>query len=77
MLPKILELMPGIVKYIKYLPILAVIAIVGYLAYYATNNMKDPYLCYNNQLFEQKSALSNVYIFIGETCVDGNVKEQE
>jgi hypothetical protein len=77
MLPKILSFMPEIVKYIKYLPILAGIAIVGYLVYYATSNMKDPYKCYNNQLFEQKSVLSNVYIFIGETCIEGNLTERE
>lgn len=77
MLPKILELMPGIIKYIKYIPILAGMVGVGYGIYYAANNMKDPYKCYNNQLFEQKSVLSNVYIFIGEPCVDGSVKEQE
>jgi hypothetical protein len=39
--------------------------------------MKDPYKCYNNQLFEQKNVLSNVYIFNGETCIDGSLKEQE
>jgi len=50
---------------------------VGYGIYYAANNMKDPYKCYNNQLFEQKNVLSNVYIFNGETCIDGSLKEQE
>jgi hypothetical protein len=77
MLPKILGLMPEIIKYIKYIPILAGMAGVGYGIYYAANNMKDPYKCYNNQLFEQKSVLSNVYIFNGETCIEGSLQEQE
>lgn len=74
-LPKILGMMPEIVKYIKYIPILLILAGVGYGVYYASINMKDPYKCYNNQLFEQKSLLSNVYIFNGETCVDGKEKD--
>ena len=40
-------------------------------------NAKDPYKCYNNQLFEQKSVLSNVYIFIGETCIEGNATDNQ
>ena len=75
-LPKILGMMPEIVKYIKYIPILLILAGVGYGVYYASINMKDPYKCYNNQLFEQKSLLSNVYIFKGDTCVDGEEKDQ-
>jgi hypothetical protein len=47
---------------------------IGYGAYYVMQNYRDPYKCFNNQLFKQKSIDSNVYIFIGETCIDGNEK---
>lgn len=73
-LPKILGFMPAIVQYLKYIPILLILAGVGYAGYYLVTNSKDPYKCYNNQLFEQKSILSNVYVFKGDTCVDGEEK---
>jgi hypothetical protein len=69
-LPQILQALPEVIKYIKYIPLLLLIGGVGYGGYMFFSNMKDPYKCYNNQLFEQKSILSNVYIFNGETCVD-------
>jgi hypothetical protein len=50
---------------------------IGYGVYYVMQNAKDPYKCYNNQLFEQKSVLSNVYIFIGETCIEGGAKDDQ
>ena len=54
MLPKILGMMPEIVKYIKYIPILMILAGIGYGIYYAAQNYKDPYKCFNNQLYQQK-----------------------
>lgn len=77
-LPKILGFMPEIIKYLKYIPILLVLGGIGYGGYYFMQNAKDPYKCYNNQLFEQKSIISNVYIFNGETCIEGSeVNEQQ
>ena len=45
---------------------------IGYGIYYAALHYKDPFVCYNNQLYKQKSWDSNVYIFIGDVCVSGN-----
>ena len=75
-LPKLLGMMPELVKYIKYIPILMVLAGVGYGVYYAAQNYKDPYKCFNNQLYQQKSIDSNVYIFIGDVCVSGDDNEK-
>lgn len=74
MLPKLLGMMPEIVKYIKYFPILMILGGIGYGAYYVMQNYKDPYKCFNNQLYQQKSIDSNVYIFIGDVCVSGDEK---
>ncbi len=75
MLPKILGMMPEIVKYIKYFPILMIMGGIGYGVYYVAQNYKDPYKCHNNQLFQQKSIDSNVYVFVGDVCVSGNENE--
>lgn len=75
LLPKILGVMPEIIKYIKYIPILMILAAIGYGAYYFFKNYRDPYKCYNNQLFIQKSIDSNVYIFVGDPCISGNDTE--
>ena len=77
MLPKLLGMMPEIVKYIKYIPILMILAGIGYGIYYAAQNYKDPYKCFNNQLYQQKSIDSNVYIFIGDVCVSGDEKNEK
>ena len=77
MLPKLLGMMPEIVKYIKYFPILMILGGIGYGVYYAVQNYKDPYMCYNNQLYAQKSMDSNVYIFVGDVCVSGNEKPNQ
>lgn len=71
-LPKLLGMMPELIKYIKYIPILMILAGIGYGAYYAVQNYKDPYKCFNNQLYMQKSIDSNVYVFVGDVCVSGN-----
>jgi len=34
-------------------------------------------MCYNNQLFQQKSIDSNVYVFVGDVCVSGDEKPTE
>lgn len=75
-LPKLLGMMPELVKYIKYIPILMILAGVGYGIFYAVQNYKDPYKCFNNQLYAQKSIDSNVYIFIGDVCVSGEDKPE-
>ena len=73
-LPKLLELMPGIVQFLKYIPILMILAGVGYGAFYWSQNYRDPYKCVNNEIYEQVRMDSNVYQFIGGYCVDGDVK---
>ena len=70
MLPQLLELMPGIVKFLKYIPILMILAGIGYGVYFWTQNYKDPYVCVNNHVFEQLRIDSDIYVFKGGTCVD-------
>ena len=74
MLPKILGMMPEIVKYIKYFPILMILGGIGYGIFYWSQNYRDPYKCVDNQIYEQVRVDSNVYEFKGGFCVDGNVK---
>jgi hypothetical protein len=69
-LPKLLGMMPELIKYIKYIPILMILAGIGYGTMYFVQNYKDPYKCFNNQLYKQISMDSNVYTFIGDICVD-------
>jgi hypothetical protein len=73
-LPKILELMPGIVQFLKYIPVLMILAGIGYGAFYWSQNYRDPYKCVNNEIYEQVRMDSNVYQFKGGYCVDGDVK---
>ena len=70
-LPQILSALPEVSKYIKIIPILLVLAGIGYGAFYYFSNYKDPYKCVNNQVFEQIRVDSNVYVFKGDTCIDG------
>ncbi len=65
-------MMPELVKYIKYIPILMILAGIGYGIVYFVQNYKDPYQCFNNQLYKQVSIDSNIYTFVGDICVDGN-----
>lgn len=76
-LPKLLGMMPDIVKFLKYIPILMILFGIGYGAYYVMQNYKDPYKCYNNHLFQQKSMDSNVYVYVGDLCVSGNDEPTE
>jgi hypothetical protein len=69
-LPQILGALPEIVKYLKYIPVLMVLAGIGYGIFYYMENHRDPFICVNNQVFEQLRLDSNVYVFRGETCVD-------
>jgi len=74
LLPQLLEMMPGIVKFLKYIPILMILAGIGYGIFYWSQNYRDPYKCVNNEIYEQVRMDSNVYQFKGGYCVDGDVK---
>lgn len=65
-LPQILQVLPGVMKYI---PILAVIAVVSFGLFYLVTNTKDPYKCYDNEIYEQVSFISSVYKFKGGYCI--------
>jgi hypothetical protein len=73
-LPQILELMPGIVKYLKYIPILMILAGIGYGIFFWSQNYRDPFKCVDNQIYEQVRVDSNVYEFKGGYCVEGKDK---
>jgi hypothetical protein len=73
-LPKLLEMMPGIVKYLKYIPILMVLAGIGYGIFFWSQNYRDPFKCVDNQIYEQVRVDSNVYEFKGGYCVEGKDK---
>ncbi len=73
-LPKLLELMPGIVKFLKYIPILMVLFGIGYGVYYWTQNYRDPYKCFDNQIYQQVRVDSDVYEFKGGFCITGQDK---
>lgn len=73
-LPQILELMPGIVKFLKYIPVLMILAGVGYGIFYWSQNYRDPFKCVNNEIYQQVRVDSNVYEFKGGYCVDGDSK---
>lgn len=76
-LPQILSYMPEIIKYIKYLPILMVLGVVGYIGYYFATTYKDPFKCYNNEIYERMSIDSTVYKFKGGFCVNLDAKENQ
>jgi len=71
-LPKLLDLMPGIVKFLKYIPILMILAGIGYGVMYWSQNYRDPFKCVDNQIYEQVRVDSNVYEFRGGYCVEGD-----
>jgi hypothetical protein len=66
-LPKILEILPGI---IKFLPILLVVGGIAVGVYYFVISYKDPFKCVDNEIYEQLRFDSNVYKFKGGYCVD-------
>lgn len=65
-LPQILSSLPTIAK---YLPILAIVGMVGYGIYFAASKYKDPYMCHDNEIYEQISVTSGVYKFKGGYCI--------
>jgi len=69
-LPQLLSALSEIIKYLKYIPILMILGAIGYGGFYYMQNHKDPFICVNNQVFEQLRFDSNIYVFRGETCVD-------
>lgn len=64
-LPKILEILPSI---IKYLPWLMLIFGVGYGAYLLYNDFPPLYVCYNNEIYELQLG-SKVYTYKGGNCI--------
>jgi hypothetical protein len=66
-LPKILEILPGIIKFI---PILLVVGGIAVGIYYFVISYKDPFKCVDNEIYEQLRFDSNVYKFKGGYCVD-------
>lgn len=71
-LPQIFQYLPQIIKYLKYIPILLVLAAIGYVGYYLSENYRDPYMCYDGEIYERLSIDSNVYKFVGGNCVSGS-----
>ena len=71
LLPKLLEMMPGVVKFLKYIPILMILGGIGYGVFYWSQNYRDPFKCVNNEIYEQVRVDSNVYQFKGGYCVEG------
>ena len=76
-LPKLLELMPGIVKYLKYIPILMILGGIGYGVYGFTQSYRDPFKFVNNEVYEQIRVDSGVYVFKGGYCVEDTSKPKE
>jgi len=72
LLPKLLEMMPGVVKFLKYIPILMILGGIGYGVFYWSQNYRDPFKCVNNEIYEQVRVDSNVYQFKGGYCVEGD-----
>lgn len=73
-LPQILGVLPGIMSNLKSLVILVVVVSliggIGYGIYYYMNFLyKDPYKCYNNEIYERMSIDSSVYKFKGGYCI--------
>lgn len=74
-LPDIFKYLPEVIKYLKYIPILMILGGVAYAAYYVMTNMKDRYMCFNNDIYEQVEFNSSVYKFKGGYCIsDKDVK---
>jgi hypothetical protein len=71
-LPQILSVLPQIIKWV---PILVILAGLGYGGYLVLERMPPLYVCAGNQTWEWKFG-SNVYTFVGETCIDGSKVDQ-
>ena len=48
---------------------------IGYGAMYWSQNYKDPYKCFNNEVYEQLRVDSDVYVFKGGYCITGEEKK--
>lgn len=73
-LPQILELLPKVMSNIKGIIILVIVLGVfggiGFVGYSYFSNYKDPYKCYQNEIYERMSFDSGVYKFKGGYCID-------
>jgi hypothetical protein len=77
-LPQILEILPRLLGNIKGIVILIVVLSllggIGFAAFTYFSNYKDPYRCYNNEIYERMSFDSGVYKFKGGYCIDHQQK---
>ena len=74
-LPQILAFIPSLMGNLKSIVILVlvlgVLGGIGYgVYYYGINIYKDPYKCFNNEIYERMSVESTVYQFKGCYCVN-------
>lgn len=65
-LPQILQTLPAVAK---YLPTLLIVGAVLACLYFVASKYKDPYMCHDNEIYEQISVTSNVYKFKGGYCI--------
>jgi hypothetical protein len=65
-LPQILQALPTIAK---FLPILLIVGVIVAGVYFGVSKYKDPYMCYDNEIYEQISMFSGVYKFKGGYCI--------
>ena len=74
MLPQILGVLPNVMSNLKGVIILvilvAVFGSIGYAGYSYFSNYKDPFKCFNNEIYERMSFDSGVYRFKGGYCID-------
>ena len=73
-LPQILEILPNVMSNLKGIVILVIVLGVfggiGFIGYSYFSNYKDPYKCYQNEIYERMSFDSGVYRFKGGYCID-------
>lgn len=67
-LPQLLTILPGIIKYV---PVILIICGIGYGIFYFATSYKDPYQCFENEIYERMSIDSNIYKFKGGYCIEG------
>lgn len=48
---------------------------ISFGVYYVVVNYKDPYMCHDNEIYEQISLTSGVYKFKGGYCIDDKKKK--
>lgn len=65
-LPQILSVLPNVAK---YLPVLLIVGSVLFGLYFMASKYKDPYMCHDNEIYEQISITSGVYKFKGGYCI--------